>query len=348
MYKCCTIQLTRRPQRRTNGLQLPLNYLQILGWIVFTVTALVNFLLVVQIQFHELKSISLIIYSFLYVFHIVSHIAACFMDPGEKDLRKQSINTLPEFDRTIHAHVIENGRCHLCNINTTDKKTKHCGICNKCVYHFDHHCKWLNNCVGQRNYAVFILCVISALLLAVFTLVLCIIDLYFFLKSPQKLSTAAQNFINCTEIENNFVIEQYCKNSISFLIFLVMFSISALAIACALLHLLCFHIYISLLGISTYEYIMRNTHAKSQNNFKCCRINIRRLYIVNNSKTRSNTIVSPEHNNGQNVAQKQNTEPSMKNLINTLVADELIKAKKFFLYENNKIHPSKDVTDERS
>ncbi|XP_046965464.1 palmitoyltransferase ZDHHC11-like [Vanessa cardui] len=343
MHKCCSLHLKRSPQRRTNGFQLPLNYQQIVGWIVCVISALVNFFLLTPTQFEDLKFASLIIYSFIYAVYVIAHFAASLVDPGEDDLRKRDIYILPEFDRTIHAHVIENGRCHLCNINTTDRKTKHCGICNKCVYQFDHHCKWLNNCVGRRNYTVFILCVVSALLITLFTVILCLIDIYFFLVSPQKLSSAAQTFINCSELEDyNYVTKKYCKSSIYFLIFLVTFCTIALAIACALLHLLCFHIYISILGVSTYEYIMRNSHTKSVC-CKSCRINIRRLYIINQDKLKSNAIVNSETGvNRENITREHDNEISMKNFINTLVTDEINRARKLFLYEKSKIHPSNE------
>jgi hypothetical protein len=32
----------------------------------------------------------------------------------------------------------------------------HCDICGVCIQQYDHHCTWINNCVGKRNIARFI------------------------------------------------------------------------------------------------------------------------------------------------------------------------------------------------
>uniref|UniRef100_A0A4W4E1H4 Palmitoyltransferase n=1 Tax=Electrophorus electricus TaxID=8005 RepID=A0A4W4E1H4_ELEEL len=34
-------------------------------------------------------------------------------------------------------------------------RTHHCGICRTCVLKMDHHCPWLNNCVGHFNHRYF-------------------------------------------------------------------------------------------------------------------------------------------------------------------------------------------------
>ncbi|CAD8202867.1 unnamed protein product [Paramecium octaurelia] len=35
-------------------------------------------------------------------------------------------------------------------------RSRHCEICLKCVYKYDHHCPWLSNCIGEKNQYVFL------------------------------------------------------------------------------------------------------------------------------------------------------------------------------------------------
>jgi palmitoyltransferase len=45
--------------------------------------------------------------------------------------------------------------CNICKTHVLEN-TKHCQQCNRCVEMFDHHCHWLNNCIGLQNYKYFI------------------------------------------------------------------------------------------------------------------------------------------------------------------------------------------------
>lgn len=45
--------------------------------------------------------------------------------------------------------------CDICR-SYVNVSSRHCRACVRCVEDFDHHCMWINNCVGGKNYRLFI------------------------------------------------------------------------------------------------------------------------------------------------------------------------------------------------
>ncbi|KVI06795.1 Zinc finger, DHHC-type, palmitoyltransferase [Cynara cardunculus var. scolymus] len=64
-------------------------------------------------------------------------------------------------------------RCDKCSAYKPPR-AHHCRVCRRCVLKMDHHCTWINNCVGQRNYKAFFLLVVYATISSFHSLVLII------------------------------------------------------------------------------------------------------------------------------------------------------------------------------
>mmetsp|Transcript_8320 Transcript_8320/g.13911 ORF Transcript_8320/g.13911 Transcript_8320/m.13911 type:complete len:388 (-) Transcript_8320:541-1704(-) len=46
--------------------------------------------------------------------------------------------------------------CPKCEV-LRPQDSRHCYICNRCVQRFDHHCQWMNTCIGVGNHLAFFL-----------------------------------------------------------------------------------------------------------------------------------------------------------------------------------------------
>ncbi|KAH0745197.1 hypothetical protein KY285_006854 [Solanum tuberosum] len=55
-------------------------------------------------------------------------------------------------------------------------RTHHCRICRRCILRMDHHCAWINNCVGHRNYKAFVALIFYATIAIIYSSVILVSD----------------------------------------------------------------------------------------------------------------------------------------------------------------------------
>ncbi|NXL48238.1 ZDH18 Palmitoyltransferase, partial [Podilymbus podiceps] len=125
-----------------------------------------------------------IIAAILFFFVISCLLQTSFRDPGilpratpseaadlEKRIDSMGTSTYRPPARTmevvINKYVVKLKYCYTCKM-FRPPRTSHCSVCDNCVERFDHHCPWVGNCVGKRNYRYFYAFILSLSFLTAF------------------------------------------------------------------------------------------------------------------------------------------------------------------------------------
>jgi len=96
---------------------------------------------------------------------LVSYVMAMRKDPGV--LKQAEDVEFMEILKIFDPSEV----CAECKVIRT-ARSRHCNVCGVCVERMDHHCAWLNNCVGVKNHNDYLFFVMQAWVMAL--LVMCI------------------------------------------------------------------------------------------------------------------------------------------------------------------------------
>lgn len=118
----------------------------------------------------------------LFAISFASFLASIFVTPGYMVSAFDFVELIDTFlENNIHLYNL----CVFCEV-IKGERSFHCTICNKCSDNYDHHCPFIDNCLGTRNHKYFLIFIFSYLTYSLLVIVCTLKHVVVIVKDPDN------------------------------------------------------------------------------------------------------------------------------------------------------------------
>ncbi|XP_018325325.1 palmitoyltransferase ZDHHC3 isoform X2 [Agrilus planipennis] len=126
----------------------------ILTWMLILYAEFVVMTVILFPSPHQIYSfINMVIFQCCAFLAFASHLRTMFTDPGAVPKGNATKEMIKQMGFREGQVIYKCPKC--CSIKP--ERAHHCSVCQRCIRKMDHHCPWVNNCVGENNQKYFVL-----------------------------------------------------------------------------------------------------------------------------------------------------------------------------------------------